>query len=47
MAARSAVPQNSAIPQNDNVAHVLAGGGGGILSMALTYATPPRRRPAG
>jgi solute carrier family 25 (peroxisomal adenine nucleotide transporter), member 17 len=25
------------IPQNDNVAHALAGAGGGILSMALTY----------
>lgn len=30
-----------AIPQNDNVAHALAGAGGGILSMALTYAHPP------
>ena len=26
------------IPQNDNVAHALAGAGGGILSMVLTYA---------
>ncbi|KAK1761251.1 peroxisomal membrane protein PMP47B [Echria macrotheca] len=25
------------IPQNDNVAHALAGAGGGVLSMALTY----------
>ncbi|KAK3947479.1 mitochondrial carrier domain-containing protein [Pseudoneurospora amorphoporcata] len=25
------------MPQNDNVAHALAGAGGGILSMALTY----------
>ncbi|KOS22959.1 Peroxisomal membrane protein PMP47B [Escovopsis weberi] len=25
------------VPQNDNVAHALAGAGGGILSMALTY----------
>ena len=25
------------IPQNDNVAHALAGAGGGILSMILTY----------
>ncbi|KAL2155578.1 hypothetical protein VTH82DRAFT_320 [Thermothelomyces myriococcoides] len=25
------------LPQNDNVAHALAGAGGGILSMALTY----------
>lgn len=24
------------LPQNDNVAHALAGAGGGILSMALT-----------
>ncbi len=29
----------AAIPQNDNVAHALAGAGGGILSMALTFAT--------
>lgn len=28
------------IPQNDNVAHALAGAGGGILSMALTYESP-------
>ncbi|GAB0135994.1 hypothetical protein EsDP_00004313 [Epichloe bromicola] len=27
----------TAIPQNDNVAHALAGAGGGILSMVLTY----------
>ncbi|KAH6900173.1 putative peroxisomal membrane protein PMP47B [Thelonectria olida] len=27
----------AAIPQNDNVAHALAGAGGGILSMILTY----------
>ncbi|KAI0131462.1 mitochondrial carrier [Daldinia grandis] len=26
-----------AVPQNDNVAHALAGSGGGILSMVLTY----------
>ncbi|GAB1313622.1 hypothetical protein MFIFM68171_03832 [Madurella fahalii] len=25
------------LPQNDNVAHALAGAGGGVLSMALTY----------
>lgn len=30
-------PSKPAIPQNDNVAHALAGAGGGILSMALTY----------
>ncbi|KAM5355645.1 hypothetical protein ACJ41O_002291 [Fusarium nematophilum] len=29
--------QKAAIPQNDNVAHALAGAGGGILSMVLTY----------
>lgn len=27
------------LPQNDNVAHALAGAGGGLLSMILTYAT--------
>ncbi|KAH8167385.1 mitochondrial carrier [Xylaria telfairii] len=26
-----------AVPQNDNVAHALAGAGGGVLSMVLTY----------
>lgn len=26
------------VPQNDNVAHALAGAGGGVLSMVLTYA---------
>lgn len=25
------------VPQNDNVAHALAGAGGGVLSMVLTY----------
>lgn len=29
------------IPQNDNVAHALAGAGGGILSMVLTCVGPP------
>lgn len=29
------------LPQNDNVAHALAGAGGGILSMVLTYALSP------
>jgi len=29
------------IPQNDNVAHALAGAGGGILSMVLTYKLSP------
>ncbi|RBR12388.1 uncharacterized protein FIESC28_08648 [Fusarium coffeatum] len=30
-------PEVPAIPQNDNVAHALAGAGGGLLSMILTY----------
>lgn len=30
-------PSKPVIPQNDNVAHALAGAGGGILSMVLTY----------
>lgn len=30
-----------AIPQNDNVAHALAGAGGGVLSMVLTYVLQP------
>lgn len=34
------VASKPVIPQNDNVAHALAGAGGGILSMVLTYATP-------
>jgi adenine nucleotide transporter 17 len=33
----SAVPQSTAAQQSDNVAHALAGAGGGLLSMALTY----------
>lgn len=32
-----AAASKPAIPQNDNVAHALAGAGGGILSMVLTY----------
>lgn len=31
------VQSKPVLPQNDNVAHALAGAGGGILSMALTY----------
>ncbi|KAF2865603.1 mitochondrial carrier domain-containing protein [Massariosphaeria phaeospora] len=31
------VPTSSAAQQSDNVAHALAGAGGGLLSMALTY----------
>jgi adenine nucleotide transporter 17 len=34
----STVPQSTAAQQSDNVAHALAGAGGGLLSMALTYA---------
>ncbi|CAJ0545710.1 Ff.00g091830.m01.CDS01 [Fusarium sp. VM40] len=30
-------PETPALPQNDNVAHALAGAGGGLLSMILTY----------
>jgi len=29
--------QEIAVQQSDNVAHALAGAGGGLLSMALTY----------
>lgn len=42
----SSVPQSTAAQQSDNVAHALAGAGGGLLSMALTYA-PSRRCDAG
>jgi adenine nucleotide transporter 17 len=31
------IPQSTAAQQSDNVAHALAGAGGGLLSMALTY----------
>ena len=34
----ASVPQSTAAQQSDNVAHALAGAGGGLLSMALTYA---------
>jgi adenine nucleotide transporter 17 len=34
----STVPQSTVAQQSDNVAHALAGAGGGLLSMALTYA---------
>ncbi|KAF1943344.1 mitochondrial carrier [Clathrospora elynae] len=33
----SSVPQSTVAQQSDNVAHALAGAGGGLLSMALTY----------
>lgn len=32
-----AAPTSTAAQQSDNVAHALAGAGGGLLSMALTY----------
>ncbi|KAF2128992.1 mitochondrial carrier [Dothidotthia symphoricarpi CBS 119687] len=32
-----ALPQSTAAQQSDNVAHALAGAGGGLLSMAVTY----------
>lgn len=31
---------SAAVQQSDNIAHALAGAGGGILSMVLTYACP-------
>ena len=31
---------SAAVQQSDNIAHALAGAGGGILSMVLTYASP-------
>lgn len=34
--ARVVVTEKAPIPQNDNVAHALAGAGGGLLSMVLT-----------
>ena len=33
----SSAASNVAVQQSDNVAHALAGAGGGLLSMALTY----------
>jgi len=37
----SAMPTSTGAQQSDNVAHALAGAGGGLLSMALTYVFPP------
>ena len=34
---REAIPSTSAAQQGDNIAHALAGAGGGLLSMALTF----------
>ena len=33
----------SAAQQGDNIAHALAGAGGGLLSMTLTLAHPPEQ----
>ena len=33
----------SAAQQGDNIAHALAGAGGGLLSMTLTSAHPPKQ----
>lgn len=37
---KKAAAASAAAQQSDNIAHALAGAGGGILSMALTYAFP-------
>lgn len=37
----SAAQQTTAEQQSDNVAHALAGAGGGLLSMALTLVSAP------
>lgn len=42
--AQSATVQAVAAQQSDNVAHALAGAGGGLLSMALTSVTPRRTK---
>lgn len=34
---KTAVPVSSTAQQSDNIAHALAGAGGGLLSMTLTY----------
>ena len=39
--ATTAVPATSAAQQSDNIAHAVAGAGGGLLSMALTYVFSP------
>jgi solute carrier family 25 (peroxisomal adenine nucleotide transporter), member 17 len=37
---KKAAAASAAAQQSDNIAHALAGAGGGILSMALTYGLP-------
>ena len=34
--ARETIPASSTVQQGDNIAHALAGAGGGLLSMTLT-----------
>lgn len=36
-APRETIPAASALQQSDNIAHALAGAGGGLAAMALTY----------
>jgi len=43
--AAQTAPYTSATQQGDNIAHALAGAGGGLLSMTLT-SVPPRHYPA-
>lgn len=37
---KRAAAVSAAVQQSDNIAHALAGSGGGILSMILTYELP-------
>ena len=39
--AQGSVAATSAAQQSDNIAHALAGAGGGLLAMTLTYALHP------
>jgi hypothetical protein len=41
----ASVPASTTAQQSDNVAHALAGAGGGLLSMALTYMSPTSSNP--
>lgn len=41
---KKAAAASAAAQQSDNIAHALAGAGGGILSMVLTYANPHNRK---
>ncbi len=45
---RDATPATSAAQQSDNIAHALAGAGGGLLAMTLTYPShhPLHSRPS-